>query len=147
MPIPLLLATSAAAAQACALPPNPPPIACATPVAPPPGFAGNQSWPVTPQLRAGGAAEIALIQASDAGCTGTTQLEVVTAGTYAIAMSGAGWIDVIGPRGPVASVAHAHGDICSGVAKAVDFPLQPGSYRINLSRVGGRAVRLSAIRR
>ena len=68
------------------------------------------------------------------GSAGLMALTVPAAGTYAVGLSSAAWIDVVDASGAsVASAAHGHGPACSGMRKVVDFALAPGRYVIQLS--------------
>ena len=61
------------------------------------------------------------------------ELAVPRDGTYRVTVADPMWIDLIGPNGVVESSAHGHGPDCSGLGKIVDFPLQQGTYRLELS--------------
>ncbi|RVT92827.1 hypothetical protein [Sphingomonas crocodyli] len=60
-------------------------------------------------------------------------VQVMEKGRYQIASSGRVWIDVVHAGGALASVEHGHGAACSGIAKIVQFDLEPGPYTIALS--------------
>ena len=65
------------------------------------------------------------------------EFTIERAGVYGIAADQPVWIDVI-PQGasqPLISVKHGHGPDCSTIRKIVRFDLQPGSYRLRLSKV------------
>jgi hypothetical protein len=64
---------------------------------------------------------------------GLVALHVTAAGTYRIALQHKAWIDVVQGGKGLDSVAHAHGEPCSGIAKVVDFALVPGDYTLQLS--------------
>jgi len=49
-------------------------------------------------------------------------------GTYRVAMSSGGWVDVLEDGKAVESSAHGHGLECSGIVKMVDFPLKAGEH-------------------
>lgn len=55
------------------------------------------------------------------------------AGTYRVALGAPAWIDLLADGEPLASTGHGHGPACTGVAKTVDFRLQPGRYVLQLS--------------
>lgn len=58
------------------------------------------------------------------------------AGTYGIALDQPGWIDVAPEASaPLASVEHGHGPECSTIRKIVRFDLQPGAYRLTLTKL------------
>ncbi|TZG27199.1 hypothetical protein [Sphingomonas montanisoli] len=60
-------------------------------------------------------------------------VQVMEKGRYQIASSGRVWIDVLHAGGTLASVEHGHGAACTGIAKIVQFDLEPGPYTIALS--------------
>lgn len=61
---------------------------------------------------------------------------VEEAGRYGIALDQGGWIYValVGGKS-LESVAHGHGPDCSTIRKIVRFDLQPGLYRLTLTRL------------
>ncbi|HEX7712240.1 MAG TPA: homogentisate 1,2-dioxygenase [Sphingomonadaceae bacterium] len=61
---------------------------------------------------------------------------VAEAGTYRVALGSGAWIDVVKDGKAIESTAHGHGPDCSGVRKVVDFPLQPGSYTLQVAANG-----------
>lgn len=64
---------------------------------------------------------------------GVFPLRIRRAGTYAIALSAGAWIEVTDGKALVASTRHDHGPACSGIAKIVEFRLEPNDYLIQLS--------------
>lgn len=64
---------------------------------------------------------------------GTLALSVTQSGTYRVALGGSAWIDILRDGKPITSTAHDHGPKCTGIAKIVDFKLDPGTYVIQLS--------------
>lgn len=64
---------------------------------------------------------------------GLVQFEVRRAGTYRVGLGTAAWIEVIRGGTRLASVAHGHGPMCTGIRKIVDFRLTPGRYWLQLS--------------
>ncbi len=76
----------------------------------------------------------AVLSPASAGHGGTLALTVARAGTYRIALSVPGWIDVSGADGMKASSGHSHGPACSGIRKIVAFALEPGTYEIRIAR-------------
>lgn len=74
--------------------------------------------------------------------SGVLRFTVATPGTYRIALSAGSWIDVVRDGKTVASVAHTEGPACSGIRKIVDFPLQPGTYALQLSGAKGEEMRV-----
>ncbi len=64
---------------------------------------------------------------------GLLSLPIDRAATYRVALGAPAWIDLLRDGKPLASVGHGHGPACTGVAKMVDFRLQPGRYTLQLS--------------
>jgi len=61
---------------------------------------------------------------------------VTEAGTYRVALGSGAWIDVVKDGVAIESSAHGHGPDCSEVRKMVDFPLEPGSYTLQVAANG-----------
>ena len=57
-------------------------------------------------------------------------------GTFRVALGSGAWIDVVKDGKAVESTAHGHGPDCTGVRKMVDFPLEPGSYILQIAANG-----------
>lgn len=77
----------------------------------------------------------------------STTIRIRKAGTFGIALDQPGWIDLAPMRGkPLASVAHGHGPDCSTIRKIVRFRLQPGSYRVSVSRLTKPSAKLMLVR-
>ena len=55
------------------------------------------------------------------------------AGRYRVALETGAWIDVLVNGRPATSVAHGHGEPCSGIRKIVDFDLPAGNHLIQIS--------------
>lgn len=141
----LLLAATAATTAPAATPSAAPPACPATPVplgAPWSGWTG----PATsgPALTIGRPHEAALPPAAGRHA-GDLLLTVTRAGTYRIALSGPGWIDVLAAGAKLPSTGHAHGEPCSGIRKIVAFALQPGSYHVSLTQSPTPRVRVMVI--
>ena len=66
---------------------------------------------------------------------GTLRLSVAQAGSYRVALGSGAWVDILRGGKAIAAAAHAHGPRCTGIAKIVDFRLDPGTYVIQLSGV------------
>ena len=64
---------------------------------------------------------------------GMFSLTIEQAGTYVVAIGSGAWIDVLKGKTSMASTAHGRGPACSTIHKMVDFPMQPGSYVIQVS--------------
>lgn len=54
-------------------------------------------------------------------------------GTYRVSLGMGAWVDLVNGDELVASAAFGHGPGCDGVAKVVEFALQPGDYAIQIS--------------
>ncbi|MGK6353619.1 hypothetical protein ACMGDH_00160 [Sphingomonas sp. DT-207] len=77
----------------------------------------------------------------------STSVRIRKAGTYGIAIDQAGWVDVTPGRGkPIKSVADGRGPTCSTIRKIVRYRLQPGTYRIAVSRLKGNRARMMLVR-
>ena len=61
---------------------------------------------------------------------------VAQAGTYRVAEGSGAWIDVVKDGKAIESTAHGHGPDCSTVRKMVDFPLEPGTYTLQIAANG-----------
>jgi hypothetical protein len=112
-----------------------------------------------PELAIGSAVDLALAPAGDvlfaaplgrpvAGGDhgGLARFTVALSGTYRIALGAGGWIDVVRAGKPVASIAHQHGQACTGIVKMVDFDLAPGPYLLQLSSVSAGSVLVMIVR-
>lgn len=76
-----------------------------------------------------------------------TSVTIRRAGTYGIALDQAGWIDVAPGRGKaLKSSAHGHGPRCSTMRKIVRYRLQPGTYRVSLTKLKEARARLMLVR-
>lgn len=71
---------------------------------------------------------------------GLVRIDVPAAGTYRVALSSAAWVDLVRGGTPVTSVKHGHGPDCTGIRKMVDYPLQPGSYTLQISANGEQVI-------
>jgi len=142
-----LLALGLAVPASAQLPPAP---LCTN--APVPGFAPGQAR-LSDALPVGRAVELALKPADDVaypvplarGAAAGTQggvfaLEIKTAGTFRLLLSGRAWIDLVRDGAAVVSTEHGHGAPCSGVAKIVAFKLEPGRYQLQLSEAETRTM-------
>lgn len=131
--------------------------ACVNPGATP-GFAPGQA-PMADRLGVGPPVELALKPADAVAYPmrlarkpvagshgGAFPLEIATAGTYRIALSGKAWIDVVRDGAPLVSTEHQHGPPCSGVAKIVAFRLDPGRYTVQLSEADGTSIVVKVMR-
>lgn len=93
-----------------------------------------------PQLR--------LVKVADAAHPGggaVASFLVTRAGTYRIALSEGAWVDVVRGRRSAESVAHAHGPICTGMRKIVDFRLTRGAYQLQLSELKAASVKVMIV--
>jgi hypothetical protein len=73
-------------------------------------------------------------------------LTITEPGTYRVALASAGWIDVAGKDGVIASTAHGHGPECTGIRKMVDFPLTQGTYSVQIAANPVRHTTLLVVR-
>jgi len=60
-------------------------------------------------------------------------LDVAKTGHYRIALSVAAWADLVGKGERLKLAGHGHAPACSGIAKIVEYDLQPGRYWLQLS--------------
>lgn len=151
----LALSAGAAVAQEAAAPP---PAACAaTDAALPPALAGwTAKRPLVSATSAAGlaAATLTLGQSAQVTLHGTREVayaaqpakpggsvahggllsfSVTKAATYRVGLSSGAWVDVVRDGALTTSTAHGHGPACSTLRKMVDYPLQPGSYVLQIS--------------
>ncbi|WP_174274338.1 homogentisate 1,2-dioxygenase [Sphingomonas bacterium] len=113
-----------------------------------PGFEAWGKSAGAAQLAIGGASTLALAPADavkfspplnraaapgDFG--GVYGITIVKGGTYRFALAPGAWIDVIARGERLPSAAHTHGPACSGIAKIVDYALEPGDYVVQFSAV------------
>lgn len=136
---------------------------CTESVAPP---AGLEAWSKASEatidtIAPGKAADLALRPASGinfalpperAPATGTFggvyRVTIATAGTYRIALSGGAWIDLVDHAAKtLKSAGHTEGAACSGIRKIVDFPLDPGTYTLQLSGANTAGMRVLIVPR
>ncbi|MBB5710324.1 hypothetical protein [Sphingomonas xinjiangensis] len=76
-----------------------------------------------------------------------TTVRIRKAGTFGVALDQSGWIDVARGRGkPLRFSSEAHGPRCSTIQKIVRYRLQPGTYRVSVSRLKGTRARLMLVR-
>jgi hypothetical protein len=59
--------------------------------------------------------------------------KIARAGAYRIGLSNGAWIDVVQNGKALRSAAHAHGPVCTGLRKLVEFRLPRGTYVLQLS--------------
>jgi len=81
------------------------------------------------------------------GQGGLVEVTIEAAGTYAVALGSAAWVDVIVDGKPIPSTAHGHGELCTGIRKIVEFPLPAGRHVIALSGSAEPRIRLLVVRR
>jgi len=138
--------------------------------APPPAFASWAKRPpliaatraagtAMPELRLGEAADLTLAPigslalavplgklpvAGDHG--GIVIVRIASSGTYRIALGARAWIDVAQGATPLASIGHAMGPACAGIAKNVDFALAPGLYTVQISAAADPVVPIAIAR-
>lgn len=145
----LLLAATSASAPAAAGPAATAPAApAACPATPTPPGAPWAAWTDPAEtgtaLTIGHPLEAGLASAAGRHA-GELSLTIARAGTYRIALSGPGWIDVLAAGATMPSTGHAHGEPCSGIRKIVAFALQPGTYRVSLAQSPAPRLRVMVI--
>ncbi|MDD2828692.1 MAG: hypothetical protein PHW18_03880 [Sulfuricurvum sp.] len=67
---------------------------------------------------------------------GLFQLDIKESGIYRVVLGNASWIDVIKEGKTAQSIAHNGGPDNSGIRKMVDYPLETGTYTLQLSAGG-----------
>lgn len=76
-----------------------------------------------------------------------TTMRIRKAGIFGIALDQPGWIDVARGAGkPLRYNAQGQGPRCSTIRKIVRYRLQPGTYRVAVSRLKGTRARLMLVR-
>ncbi|MDE8652906.1 homogentisate 1,2-dioxygenase [Novosphingobium album (ex Liu et al. 2023)] len=161
----------AAMAAEPAMTPEPDGAACTAPAPPPApmeGWAGRHvALTAATRPDAAGKALLTLGQAADATLAQTPRVryavepakpggsvsygglfafDVPEAGTYRVAQDGRSWVDVIEGGKALGSVAHGHGPACSGIAKMVDYTLQPGRHIVQIAAQGEPALTIMVTR-
>ena len=115
-----------------------PALAADPPACPPPS--ADSFWPSGASSAEGGvlvpgkAAQVALQQGKDGKYSGKATVDVPSAGTYAVSLGSAAWIDLAENGQVISSIGHGHGPACSGIRKIVRFTLHPGRHEVLLSR-------------
>lgn len=83
------------------------------------------------------------------GSAALVMFSIRAAGAYEIAADQPGWIDLlpgfVGATTAVAPVSHRHGEACSPLRKILRFDLKPGVYRLYLSGLATREVRVMLV--
>jgi hypothetical protein len=77
---------------------------------------------------------------------GLIGLTITEPGTFRVALDSAAWIDMVKDGEAIASTRHGHGPDCTGIRKMVDFPLQPGSYTLQIAANGAPELHLLVAR-
>jgi hypothetical protein len=76
-----------------------------------------------------------------------TTMRIRKAGTFGIALSEPGWIDVAPPRGRALRMAsESRGPACSTIRKVVRYRLRPGTYRVSVNKLKATRARLMLVR-
>ena len=70
---------------------------------------------------------------------------IARAGVYRVGLSNGAWIDMVRGGKALASVAHDHGPLCTGLRKIVDFRLASGTYRLQLTAMPGPTTRVMVV--
>ena len=60
-------------------------------------------------------------------------INIAKAGHYRIALSAGAWADLVRKSERLKLAGHGHAPACSGIAKIVEYDLQPGRYWLQLS--------------
>lgn len=107
------------------------------------GQAARLTLPRTPEVRYPLRPEKPGGSVSYGGLVGLT---ITEPGTFRVALDSAAWIDMVKDGEAVASIRHGHGPDCTGIRKMVDFPLQPGSYTLQIAANGAPELRLLVAR-
>ena len=110
--------------------------------------AGFEGWgrPTGSQLSLGNEVTLALKPAADVDFKpalarpskpgafgGFFPIDVPIAGHYRIALSAGAWADLVSKGDRLKLAGHGHAPACSGIAKIVEYDLQPGRYWLQLS--------------
>lgn len=82
-----------------------------------------------------------------AGHGGLFELNIPTAGIYAVALGTGAWVDVLRDGASVRSSSHGHGPSCSTVRKIVAFDLQPGRHVVQIVGSASAALPIMVVRR
>ncbi len=75
-----------------------------------------------------------------------TRVTIRKAGVFGIAIDRKGWIDVAPARGKALRMASENrGPLCSTIGKIVRYRLEPGEYRVTVTKLDGKQVRLMLV--
>jgi len=75
-----------------------------------------------------------------------TSVTIRKAGVFGIALDRDGWIDVIPVKGgKLRMVSQNRGPRCSTIRKIVRYRLQPGAYRVTVSKLDAKRARLMLV--
>lgn len=88
-------------------------------------------------------------KAANAGTFGGfVPLKITQAGSYGVALSDRGWIDLtLGKEPALKSTNHGHGPPCSTIRKIVNFDLKRGNYMLQITDSPAANVKVLVIRR
>lgn len=79
---------------------------------------------------------------------GFVPLMILKPGSYGIALSDRGWIDVTRGKEPaIKSTGHGHGPPCSTIRKIVNFDLTAGTYMLQVSDSPVASVKVLVVKR
>ena len=121
----------------------------------PPAFAKWNSAPAK-VLRVGVPVEVAALPAARVkwavrpgkpGPGAVLRFSIARAGVYQVGLSHGAWIDVVRGGKALASVAHGHGPLCTGLRKIVDFRLARGSYVLQLAAMPEATIKVMVVSR
>lgn len=102
--------------------------------------------PVTATLRPGSQVQFVVPPGKNApkSHAGLFTLTVKDQARIGIALSEGGWVDVATGTAAIPSIAHGHGEACSGIRKIVWFALPPGLHTVQIASAPGRTIRIMA---
>jgi hypothetical protein len=75
------------------------------------------------------------------------RLSIARAGVYQVGLSNGAWIDLIARGKALASAAHGHGPLCTGLRKIVDFRLARGTYTLQLAAMPEATTRVMVVKK
>jgi hypothetical protein len=64
---------------------------------------------------------------------GMASVTIAEPGTFIAALGAGAWVDVVKDGKPLVSTGHGHGPDCSTIRKVVEFPLERGSYIVQIA--------------
>lgn len=79
------------------------------------------------------------------GGRAATSVRIRRAGTFGIALDQAGWIDVTRGGGKPLKAQNGDAPRCSTIRKIVRYRMQPGTYRVTLTRLKANRARMMLV--